>query len=163
METSRAAWILVFLLIGGVACSGGSDAGGGASSGAAVETVDSRGEATAFDGYTLFHPLQSTNVYLVDMDGNLAHMWETEYNPGQSVYMLDNGNLLRAARELEPSGPYRGGGEGGIVQEIAWDGTVVWEYKYSDELRRQHHDIEPMPNGNVLLIAWENKTKEEAV
>ncbi len=151
---------LVFNLgIGGAACSGGA----GARPGAAVETVDSRGEATAFDGYTLFHPLHSTNVYLVDMDGHLAHMWETEYNPGQSVYMLDNGNLLRAAREPEPSGPYRGGGEGGIVQEIAWDGTVVWEYTYSDELKRQHHDIEPMPNGNVLLIAWESKTQEEAV
>jgi hypothetical protein len=151
------------VLIGGFACSGGTDGGGSAGPGAAVETVDSRGEATAFDGYTLFHPLHSTNVYLVDMDGNLAHKWETEYNPGQSVYMLDNGHLLRAARELEPSGPFRGGGEGGIVQEIAWDGTVAWEYKCSGEVRRQHHDIEPMPNGNVLLIAWENKTKEEAV
>ena len=36
-------------------------------------------------------------------------------------------------------------------------------------LWRQHaravnyHDVEPMPNGNVLLIAWELKTAAEAI
>ena len=26
-----------------------------------------------------------------------------------------------------------------------------------------HHDIEPMPNGNILMIAWEDRTEEEAL
>ena len=26
-----------------------------------------------------------------------------------------------------------------------------------------HHDLEPMPNGNVLVLCWERKTKAEAV
>ena len=165
MRKPRAMWILLSLLLGGVACVDSTEtADTTADAGAAtVQRVESRGETTPFDGYTLFQPLRSTNVYLVDMDGNLAHKWETEYNPGQSVYMLENGNLLRTARDPDPTGPYRGGGEGGIVQEIAWDGTLVWEYKLSDELVRHHHDIAPLPNGNVLLIAWESRTYEEAV
>ena len=122
-----------------------------------------RGEAAPFAGYTLFQPLESTSVYLVDMNGELVHTWATEYNTGQSVYLLENGHLLRAASDPDPRGVFGGGGEGGIVQEIAWDGTVVWEYKFSDETRRHHHDIAPMPNGNVLLIAWEGKTQEEAI
>ena len=56
------------------------------------------GETTPFDGYTLFQPLRSRSVYLVDMKGGLAHRWQTEYLPGQSVYMVENGHLLRAAR-----------------------------------------------------------------
>ena len=28
---------------------------------------------------------------------------------------------------------------------------------------RLHHDIAPMPNGNILMISWELKTKEEAI
>ena len=166
MTNARAIWIFVFLAIGIVACARDTETGDDTSAGSrtsAIETIDSRGQTTPFDGYTLFQPLRSTNVYLIDMAGNLSHKWETEYNTGQSVYMLENGNLLRAARDPDPSGPYRGGGEGGIIQEIAWDGEVVWEYKFSDELKRHHHDVEPMPNGNVLLIAWENKTYEEAV
>jgi len=55
------------------------------------------------------------------------------------------------------------GGAGGIVQEIDWDGTVVWEYSHCDEGFRAHHDIEPMPNGHVLVISWERKTEAEAV
>ena len=31
-----------------------------------------------------------------------------------------------------------------------------------DEERMLHHDIEPLPNGNILAIAWELKTPEEA-
>ncbi len=143
-------WTLALSLPITIACNGGT-----------APVV--RGESTPFTGYTLFHPLRSTNVYLVDMDGNLAHKWETDYHPAQSVYMLDNGHLLRAARDPHPPGPLRGGGEGGIIQEIAWDGTSVWEFEFSDRLGRQHHDIEPLPNGNVLLIAWESKTYEEAV
>ena len=121
-----------------------------------------RGEATPFDGYTLFQPLRSTTVYLVDMEGETVHTWETEYNGG-SVYMLDNGNIIREVREPEPIGEFTAGGEGGIIQEVAWDGTVVWEFKYSTEEYRHHHDIAPMPNGNVLLIVWERKTFDEAI
>ena len=121
-----------------------------------------RGEASPFDGYTLFQPLRSTTVYLVDMEGETVHTWETEYNGG-SVYMLDNGNIIREVREPEPVGEFTAGGEGGIIQEIAWDGTVVWEFRYSTEEYRHHHDIAPLPNGNVLLIAWERKTFDEAL
>lgn len=120
------------------------------------------GETESFDGYTLFQPLRSRSVYLVDMKGELAHKWQTEYLPGNSVYMLDNGHLLRAARPGKYRGPLRAGGGGGVVQEIAWDGTVVWEFRFADKRRRAHHDIEPLPNGNVLIIAWELKTAEEA-
>ena len=42
---------------------------------------------------------------------------------------------------------FHGGGLGGRVQRIDWDGNVVWEYVYSDEQNCQHHDIAPLPNG----------------
>ncbi len=96
------------------------------------------------------------------MEGEAVHTWETEYNGG-SVYMLDNGNIICEVREPEPIGEFTAGGEGGIIQEIAWDGTVVWEFKYSTEEYRHHHDIAPLPNGNVLLIVWERKTFDEAI
>ena len=114
MRKLLAMWIPLSLLLGGVACVDSTETADTTAEpgAAAVQRVESRGETTPFDGYTLFQPLRSTNVYLVDMDGNLAHKWETEYNPGQSVYMLENGNLLRTARDPDPTGPYRGGGRG---------------------------------------------------
>ena len=38
---------------------------------------------------------------------------------------------------------------------------MVWEYSYISSTVRQHHDIEPLPNGNVLFLAWELKTADE--
>lgn len=116
----------------------------------------------AFEGYTLFTPLRGTDTFLLDLAGNLVHRWKSEYSPGNSVYLLPNGNLLRTARDDE-GGVFRGGGIGGRVQEIAWNGDVVWDFPFNGTERMHHHDIAPMPNGNVLLIAWESKTREEAI
>ena len=121
-----------------------------------------RYEQGAAEGYTLFAPIRSTTTYLIDMDGNVVHSWESDSQPGHAVYLLENGNLLRCARERENE-TFRGGGVGGRVQEFAWDGTVVWEFVYSNGEHCQHHDIEPLPNGNVLLIAWERKSEAEAI
>ncbi|HBC46963.1 MAG TPA: hypothetical protein DCZ43_07950, partial [candidate division Zixibacteria bacterium] len=43
-----------------------------------------------------------------------------------------------------------------------WSGTLVWDYTYSSTTYLSHHDIEPLPNGNVLLIAWELKSATQA-
>jgi hypothetical protein len=116
----------------------------------------------AFDGYTLFAPLRSANTYLIDMQGRVVHMWKGDYAPGHAVYLLDNGHLLKCARANE-RGAFHGGGIGGLIREFDWDGNLVWEFDYSDENRCQHHDIEPLPNGNVFILAWEKKSAAEAV
>tara|TARA_Y100000590_G_scaffold449254_1_gene587098 strand:+ start:32 stop:1507 length:1476 start_codon:yes stop_codon:yes gene_type:complete len=54
------------------------------------------------------------------------------------------------------------GGVGGRIQHITWDGTVLWDYIISNEIYQHHHDIQPLPNGNVLIVAWERHTSEEA-
>jgi len=115
---------------------------------------------SASAGYTLISPLRSTSAYLLDVDGAVVHEWKTDSQPGQSVYLLPSGDLLRCERA--PSEVFEGGGQGGRVRQYDWDGAVVWEYVCADEKRLQHHDIEPLPNGNVLMIAWELKSAAEA-
>ena len=112
-------------------------------------------------GYVLFSPALSPTVYLIDNQARVVHTWENEYTGG-SHYLLPNGNLLRTARDPNIL-HFRQGGVSGVIQEIAWDGNVVWEWKLGDEKRVLHHDIEPLANGNVLALAWEVKTREEAI
>jgi len=50
-----------------------------------------------------------------------------------------------------------------LIREFDWDGNLVWEFSYSDDRHCQHHDIEPLPSGNVLILAWEKKTNAEAI
>lgn len=113
-------------------------------------------------GYTLIAPLGSRDSYLIDMDGKVVHQWSSEYQPGNAAYLLSDGSLLRSCKEHRPSFDARGG-VGGRVQRISWDGDVLWDFKFNDAQYCQHHDIEPMPNGNVLLIAWERKSRQQAI
>jgi hypothetical protein len=111
--------------------------------------------------YTLFAPLGETTTYLIDEAGETAFTWPSSYRPGNAVYLLENGNLLRTGNTR--SAEFNVGGAGGIVEEITPDGTVVWSFEHDSAQGRLHHDVEPLPNGNVLMIAWELKTETEAI
>jgi hypothetical protein len=112
--------------------------------------------------YVYFGSIFGRTTYLVDMgSGDVVHAWETDHAPAGSVYLLDNGHLLRGARASKLT-PFRGGGLGGRLQELTWSGEVVWDFVYANEDHALHHDIELLPNGNILAIAWEAKSREEA-
>jgi hypothetical protein len=113
-------------------------------------------------GYILYSPLLSTITYLIDSDKKVVHTWESEFPPGVSVYLLDNGNLLRTARSSDVPF-FLAPGQGGRIQEYTWEGELVWDFALAKEDRILHHDIEPLPNGNVLAIAWERKTRRQAI
>ena len=117
----------------------------------------------ASPGYTLFAPDELQRTYLVDLDGEIVHTWEHSTHPGQSQYLLPGGRLLRAGDEKRGERFQRGRGGGGVVEELTWGGDVVWRFVYSNDRHRQHHDIEPLPNGNVLMIAWEYMSRDDAI
>ncbi len=104
----------------------------------------------------MFAPKHYTNVYLIDNEGRAVHMWETGYEPGQSVYLQPNGNLLHCC--FTKNKGFTRGGEGGRLEEFDWDGKMVWEFTYSSDRYLSHHDIAPMPNGNVLMLVVEKKS-----
>ena len=74
--------------------------------------------------------------------------------------LLPNGNLLRGGRIKEI--PVGIGGVAGIVQEITWDGKVIWEFAFNNKTQIQHHCFKRLPNGNTLVLGWEKKSAKEA-
>ena len=116
------------------------------------------------EGYTLFSPMPSSTSYLIDNEGRQVHNWTSPggHRPGMSAYLLADGSLLRTANIAQTAiGNFSGGGTAGKVERISWEGDLLWSYEYSSIDYISHHDIEPMPNGNILMIAWESKTDEE--
>jgi hypothetical protein len=117
----------------------------------------------SFTGYTMFEALTYPNTYLIDNEGLLVHSWENNiYVPGNMHYLQENGDLLRCA---DPGGNdvFIAGGDAGLVQRFDWDGILLWEFLYSDSTVRHHHDIAPLPNGNVLVLAWEYRSGAQAI
>jgi len=119
-------------------------------------------DSRAFDGYTLFAPKQNTMTYLINNEGRILNQWTaSKYPPGQSVYLLENGHLLRAC--MTKGKLSSGGGEGGRVEEYDWEGNLVWELDFSTDTYMQHHDIRMLPNGNLLMLVVEKKTYAEVL
>ena len=116
----------------------------------------------AYDAYTLYAPISYTSTYLIDNCGRVINQWESEFDPGLVAYLLPGGDLLRTGRETETSN-FAGAGKGGIVQIFDWDGNLKWQALVSDDQFGAHHDVEYLPNGNILILRWEKKTDTELI
>ncbi len=106
--------------------------------------------ALAFKGYTLFAPLESNFTYLIDNCGEVVHQWEGTKPPAYTVYLLEDGSLLRVSS--------------GWLERIDWWGEMIWYTDIGNDFSiRNHHDIAPLPNGNILVIAGEYFSIVEAI
>jgi hypothetical protein len=119
-------------------------------------------DADAHVSYTLYSTLTHTGAYLFDVNGQLVNSWSSAYVPGNSLYLLPDGDLLRTA---DPGGNpiFLAGGDAGLVERFGWDGGLEWSFLSSNDDHRAHHDVAPLPNGNVLVLAWELRTREQAI
>ena len=119
-------------------------------------------EPDAYEGSTLFSALSSGTTYLIDNCGNQIRFWNSPESggPTYSAYLYDNGNLIVSRGVGSPH--FQGGGRAGRVELFNWEGDLIWTGLFADAQMHQHHDIEPLPNGNFLMIVWTKKTVEEA-
>ncbi len=117
----------------------------------------------AFRGYTLLNPLRKKTSYLMDMDGRVVKTWEAETQLMEAV-LLENGHLFRIGTLEGAEQKFGGGpGTGGRLQEFDWNGNLVWDFRFHSEKQLQHHDTTKLPNGNVLMVVWDKKTRDEAI
>ncbi|MGI6343337.1 MAG: aryl-sulfate sulfotransferase [Bacteroidales bacterium] len=114
----------------------------------------------AFNGYTLFSPLQDTTTYLINNCGEVVNKWQSEQKPSLAAYLTTDGNLVRtkASSDLVFQGRTCG-----LLEIFNWEGERIWEYSISDDSQCQHHDIECLPNGNILVTLWEYHSLEELI
>ena len=119
-----------------------------------------------YPGLTLFSPMPlvsgalDVTIYLLDDAHLFVHTWDVELTSSMNPYLLPDSSILYPFRVPNPT--MDGGGAGGGIKRIAWNNDVLWEYYVSNDSLQAHHDIEPLPNGNILVITWERKTAAEA-
>jgi len=117
-----------------------------------------------FDGVTLFNPINGVNANrteLIDNDGNVLQQWIGAEQIAGTPYLVQGGILLRPCR-ASGTIPMEGSATGGRIQKFSFEGELLWDFTLSNEHTQPHHDICQMPNGNLLLIAWDHKTQSEA-
>ena len=122
--------------------------------------------ALSYDGYNLIYPHNQPSVYLLDNCGEIVHTWDDDafFRPGNTAYLLEDGRMVKTKRPATVvNDPIWAGGGGATVEIRDWENNLDWSFTLNDSIARLHHDIEVMPNGNILMIVWEVKSREEAI
>ena len=112
-----------------------------------------------YRGYTLFATNRGGyHANLIDMEGRVCHRWHSTEGIAY-CYLLPTGNLLLRTSPRRDGGPVApGDGTYGSLLELDWDSNLVWEYR--DPML--HHDFERLPNGNTLVLLWEQLSEDLA-
>lgn len=123
-------------------------------------TVEFLNEDLVYDGYILINDAGANRVYLMDKQAIIQYEWDLPNGIGNDVELLPNGQLLGILVTEDPK--IQNGGQGGILQLINSDNSVAWNFDYATEDYITHHDVELLPNGNVITMVWEKFTAEDA-
>lgn len=118
-------------------------------------SVWSKGQGVS-EGYVLLAPYfqgmkydKPGQVVLLDEEGHAVHTWETKYQT-LATYLQPNGHLYAAMTPPIDPWVFPSPGTTGLIQELDWDGNVVWEYADT----QMTHDFEIMPDGGVAYVRW---------
>ncbi len=111
--------------------------------------------ARSTPGYVLFSPIEGDRVYLIDYEGNVAHVWAAGKGITNWCYLLPNGNLFVNERCENPKGVSLT--VSGVMREYDWSGNIVWQHL--DEY--QHHDARRLAGGGVAYLAFADMSEAD--
>ena len=118
-------------------------------------------EALADDGYILMNELATNNIRLISKDGTTRSVWDlgTGNALANDAELLNDGRFLSTLK-INPT-PLTQGGYGGKIEMRDANKNIIWEYTMSSLEALQHHDVEMLPSGNILVMAWGQKEQNE--
>jgi len=114
-----------------------------------------------YDGYILVNDAAANRVYLMDKKTSVIFEWNMDGKRlGNDAHLMENGKILAMLEAEDPQ--IQIGGFGGMPAILNKDGVVEWSYLHSDENQIAHHDLEMLPDGNILFMSWQKKSEAEA-
>ena len=131
--------------------------------------------AKVASGYLLFStyiPLEEHQyTYLVDIDGNVVHKWKTivsDYE-GRGFTMEKTARLTETGSIIQGLSTARHTYQGErALQELDWDGNLVWDFTDPREGYRYHHNFKRIWNNQlnewtVIFTSQMPMTQEQAI
>ncbi|MGB2404983.1 MAG: aryl-sulfate sulfotransferase [Flavobacteriaceae bacterium] len=105
--------------------------------------------------------LGANSSVVLNKQGKIVTEYQFENRLGNDVEMLPNGEFLEIFK-TEDRKDFSFGGSGGILKWVTADQQTLWEYTIASDTELAHHDVELLPNGNILTLVWEKISKEQA-
>ena len=120
--------------------------------------------SSPFEGLTLITGLNDNYSYthLINNDNNIINSWSHDVDMLASISYLSSDSILFVPSKSNFFDPIHNlAAVGGNFKKLNWDGDVIWDYTLPDSICIPHHDIEILPNGNILAICSEIKSEYE--
>lgn len=117
------------------------------------DTIETYNENIIEDSYILAVENGAKNAFVFNKKGDTIKEWNFDLKLGNDLEILPDGRLLGMFKTEAPF--FEFGGYGGIIRILNSEGVTEWEYEYASENHLAHHDVEMLPNGNVLFLVWE--------
>ena len=129
-----------------------------------VGLLEYSSEENYSEGNNLIYPHYQANAYLLNACGEIVHQWigPEEYRNHNTCYIQENGDLIRTLRRDVGFAPIWSDIGETLIECRNWNDSLKWSFSFLNETSRLHHDIEPTPQGTVLLISWDHYSVEEA-
>ncbi len=99
----------------------------------------------------------SSYGYLLDTSASTSSQYYARWNIGTTSYSAH----MQKDTIYQTTGQGSGGGSYGTIKKWACTGTTTCTCVWTYTLSNAHHDICPLPNGNVLAIVDESKTSSQ--
>jgi hypothetical protein len=103
--------------------------------------------------------LGAKSSIVINKQGEIVTEFENAL--GNDIEMLPNGEFLGMFKPNNRK-DFSFVGSGDILRRVTAHQQTLWEYEIASETELAHHDLELLPNGNVLTIVWEEITTEQA-
>ena len=119
-----------------------------------------------YNGLILYSNSQGvgpSNTYIIDNNYNFINIWDHSIAAIGIPYLNSDGTIIQ---QFKSDNHYFGnshGPIGGVFRKTDWHGNILWDFHFHSEEFHPHHDIEILPNGNILIISWEKKSYQEAL
>ena len=121
--------------------------------------------SSSLNGNTIFSHsigLGQSETHLISNNYNFLNSWFHSRGVIGTPYLLKDMTIFIQLRSDFHFFGNSHGPIGGVFQKINWEREIIWSFDYSDFFYHPHHDFEPLPSGNILIICWEKKTAQEA-
>jgi Arylsulfotransferase (ASST)/Secretion system C-terminal sorting domain len=121
--------------------------------------------AQSFSGYNFFYPNGGKTAYMINDCGELINQWiDTTIGSGNVIKLDSGGTVFLAKSGGNASNPFIfAGGASDKIEERDWNNNLLWQYTINDSLQRLHHDFLLLPNGNIVVTAFERFTAAQMV
>jgi hypothetical protein len=85
-------------------------------------------------------------VYLISLEGKVAHTWKMPYPPGLYGYLTERGTLFYNGKIPNETFLGKAPFKGGAALEADWGSKVLWEVRHPNH----HHDGRLLRNAHPV-------------